>query len=365
MKIERICVAEVRAPLPAPLRLGPAVIETRDYVALRLETDAGITGEALGYVRGTPLVAALKALGPQILGRDPMMRAAVLGQAGARNPPGRAAFTRAISLIDIACWDILAKQAREPLYRLLGGLRAGAPATAVAGYFMDVRSLGDIADEARRRVDEGFSRVKIMLKGDDAAFDLEYVRQLAAAAPGRLAADAHWTWLTLTDALRFCRRLDPEALQFLEDPFAAEDWSLARPLAQATGLTIAMGEDMAGPAALARAANDVGLLRVDATTCGGVSGAVAAVHLAAAAGRNVFPHVFAPLHVHLACAFPNVEGVEIIPEETGADPLSRVLRRPPRLDDGCLHASEEPGIGLELDWPAIEAAAFEALVVAG
>jgi L-alanine-DL-glutamate epimerase-like enolase superfamily enzyme len=72
------------------------------------------------------------------------------------------------------------------------------------------------------------------------------------------------------------------------------------------------------------------------------------------AGRTVFPHVFAPLHVHLACAFPNVEGVEWIPEESGADPLQQMLLNMPVLRDGEMRPSEEPGVGISINWQAVE-----------
>ena len=88
---------------------------------------------------------------------------------------------------------------------------------------------------------------------------------------------------------------------------------------------IAAGEDVFGANVFLDLVSGIGLLRVDATTCGGVTGALQAIAIAAATGRTVFPHVFAPLHVHLACAFPNVEAAEFIPESSGADPLSALL----------------------------------------
>jgi L-alanine-DL-glutamate epimerase-like enolase superfamily enzyme len=80
---------------------------------------------------------------------------------------------------------------------------------------------------------------------------------------------------------------------------------------------IAAGENIFGPRAVSYLVNGIDILRVDATTIGGLTGAVVAINIAAAAGRNVFPHVFSPIHVHLAFALPDVESVELIPEESG------------------------------------------------
>jgi L-alanine-DL-glutamate epimerase-like enolase superfamily enzyme len=102
---------------------------------------------------------------------------------------------------------------------------------------------------------------------------------------------------------------------------------------------------------------------VDATTCGGVTGAIEAIHIAAAGGKTVLPHVFPPLHIHLACAFPNVEAVEIIPQESGADPLQALLRNCPAPVDGKMSPSEEPGVGIALNWEAIEGVARRVAVI--
>jgi L-alanine-DL-glutamate epimerase-like enolase superfamily enzyme len=115
-----------------------------------------------------------------------------------------------------------------------------------------------------------------------------------------------------------------------------------------------MGEDMSGARMFRDVTEVVDILRLDATTSGGLTGAVQAIGLAAAAGRTVFPHVFAPLHVHLACAFANVEGVELIPASTGADPIERLLMNVPEVRDGRMRPGDEPGVGLTVDWSVIE-----------
>jgi L-alanine-DL-glutamate epimerase-like enolase superfamily enzyme len=40
--------------------------------------------------------------------------------------------------------------------------------------------------------------------------------------PGGVAADAHWSWSTFTEARRACRELDELGLSFIEDPFDGE-----------------------------------------------------------------------------------------------------------------------------------------------
>jgi L-alanine-DL-glutamate epimerase-like enolase superfamily enzyme len=300
----------------------------------------------------------------RIIGNDPLMRREFMFTLEQSNIPARAGLTRALSLLDIALWDIGAKSAGQPLFRLLGGFRTKAPATVVAGYYMDRRSIGDVVDEVARLADEGYQRVKIMLKGNDNRFDRDYASAVAAKLPGKIAADAHWTWNSITEAKRLCSHLDAFGLNFLEDPFAASDWRLTHELANQLTTPIAAGEDVFGPGAMQDLVHGIDILRVDATTCGGVTGAIEAINVASGAGRTVLPHVFPALHAHLACAFPNVEGVELIPDESGADPINNLFREKPVLRDGQFVASQEPGLGITLDWTAIETFARRTKVVA-
>ncbi len=157
------------------------------------------------------------------------------------------------------------------------------------------------------------------------------------------------------------RRDEPAAssmdigLSFIEDPFAASDIRLTHELRRDLVTPIAAGEGIFWAARSLRSGPVASTsLRVDATTIGGITGAVEAINIAAAAGRTAFPHVFSPIHIHLACAFPNVESVELITEESGADPLHLLLRNVPTAKDGKMSPSHEPGVGISVDWDAVE-----------
>jgi len=363
MKISKIQIAECPVPLPRVLRLGSIEIRTRDYVVIQIETESGTIGEAIGYPRGTPLFETLSSMSRRIVGKDAQMRRRMMFDLEQSNIPARAALTRGLSLIDIALWDIASKEAAQPLFQYLGGFRTSAEVTQVAGYYIDQRSIPEVADEISLLRDEGCRRVKIMLKGDSPAFDLKYVAGATEKMPGRVAADAHWSWSTLTEARRICRDLDGLGLNFLEDPFAASDWRLTHELRRDMSTPIAAGEDVFGGHVISDLVDGIDILRVDATTVGGITGAIEAINLAAAAGKTVLPHVFWPLHIHLACASPTVEGVEVIPAEYGADPLDRLLRNIPVIKDGEMRPSEEPGVGISIKWDAVEQLACRHAVI--
>jgi len=354
MQVVKVKIAECCIPLPRVLRLGPVEIRTRDYVVMRVETEDGVCGEAIGYPRGTPLFETASTMARKVLGKNADMRRELMVGLELANVPARAGLTRGLSLMDIALWDITCKRARQPLFRLIGGFRSTADVTVVAGYYVDQRSIEDVVGEVKALRDSGCRRVKIMLKGDDPTFDRSYASAVAGAMPGGVAADAHWSWSTYTEAKRVCRDLDDLGLSFIEDPFAASDIRLTHELRSDLVTPIAAGEDVFGPRVVSELVSGIDILRVDATTVGGISGAIEAIHIAAAAGRTVFPHVFWPLHVHLACAFPHVESVELIMAECGADPVHRFLRNVPEMKEGKMSPSAEPGVGIAVDWDAVE-----------
>jgi L-alanine-DL-glutamate epimerase-like enolase superfamily enzyme len=353
MRTTRLQAAECRLPLPRPIRLGPVEIRTRDFVALRLTTDRGLQGDAIGYPRGTPLLQTVEHIGQKFLGISPTQRKSAVERFLASMVNGRPAFIRAVSLFDMALTDLAAKAVELPLFRMLGGDRDRVPVMAVGGYYLGERTAEDVRDEILRRLDEGFPRVKIMLGGDNADADTHLVSTVSQVARGKLGVDVHWSWNTINEAFETCRRIDDQDLRFIEDPFGAHRMRLMAPLQAKLKTPLACGEDMPDADALCALADVVSVLRVDATTCGGFAAAGAAIQAAGFRGCEVLPHVHLPVHAQLAGAYPEISHVEIIPTETMADPVHHLLRRHPLIVDGILHVDEEPGAGTALNWDAV------------
>lgn len=364
MKTTLLSIAECRLPLRKPMTLGSVTIATRDFVALRIETDNGLTGDALGYTRGTPLFETLQRVGRHFLDISPHHRRAELDRFIKAHVNGQASFVRALSLIDIALHDIAAKTAGLPLFRLLGGNRTRIPVSRVAGYHARERSIQSLADEVWQHFDQGFLQTKIMLDGSDAKRDAALVDVAMARAIGRLGVDAHWSWDSINEAAEACRLIDNAGLAFIEDPFGPHRsrWMTVLQTRLRTPLTC--GEDVADLDTLAALSRDLPMLRVDATTCGGIAAACSAIEAAAVNGCDVFPHVHISLHGQLAAAFSTINFVEEIAPEVGVDPGHLLLQRQPQVADGMLLVDEEPGAGTALDWSAVERHAEKAATLA-
>jgi L-alanine-DL-glutamate epimerase-like enolase superfamily enzyme len=340
-------VALVAIPLERAIRLGPVVINEREFAALRLRTSSGVEGVALGYTRGLPLAEALLALAAQVVGRDASLRAEVIDdlEGAALGPAG----ARALSLVEIALWDIEAKTAEQPLWRHLGGESGRVPILAVGGYFLDERTIEDVEDELRALVAAGFTHVKVH------AHDPVVIERLrdAVGDDALFSVDLHMRFTDIDQARRECAALDQLGLGFIEDPFPPDRPDLTAALAAELQTPVAAGEDAIGLEALLALARSADVLRVDATVSGGISAALQAADEAVAHGHTAMTHAFVELHAQVAGGSPAIAATETIPYSTGANPVDRLLRSTQAIESGSLVLSEEPGHGLDVDWDAL------------
>jgi L-alanine-DL-glutamate epimerase-like enolase superfamily enzyme len=349
----------VAIPLERTIRLGSFVTSEREIAALRLRTASGLAGVALGYTRGLPLADALMALAPGMLGGDAAQRVATIAQVadGSRIESPQ---VRARSLVEIALWDIEAKRAGKPLWRLLGGSAGRVPILAVGGYFLDQRTLADVEDELRALVADGFTHVKVH------AHDPAVIERLRAVVgdDAAFSVDLHFRFSELAQARRECEVLDALGLGFIEDPFPPDRPDLTKALADELDTAVAAGEDAVGEDALVALGRAADVLRVDATASGGIAAALRASTDAAAHGHEAMTHAFVELHAQLVGGSPTLSLTETIPYATGANPVDRLLRRTQTVDAGSLVLSEEPGHGLAVDWDAVVSYARSATTVA-
>ncbi|MHA6692503.1 mandelate racemase/muconate lactonizing enzyme family protein [Devosia sp. A449] len=328
----------------------------RTYFVLRLETDDGIVGAAITRPNGTPVLDFIKMAAPHYLKSDPALRRATTAKYEKSFRPNAIALQPVISLFDVALWDIAAKQAQLPLYGMLGGHANKVPAMPMIGSHMDSRDIDSLADEAKELMDQGFTRFKLPINGDIET-EYTYLERLVPLVKGHMSVDYHWAFGTFNAALKACRSIDDFGLQFIEDPFPAHLVDMTCRLQGKLKTPLAAGEDMTAISEIQRAVTELGLFRLDATRCGGVSGAIRAMSLVEAAGCTALPLTSPELHAQLAGAFSAIEAIEFIHRGNMATPQT-ILKRPLTYSDGHAVLSDEPGAGWSFDWDRVEACAI-------
>ena len=358
MKISHIKSQIVRLPADEPLAGGPSVAgATRDFVTLRIGTDAGVEGLGITFFGG-PLTSALKAavdaLGVLAIGEDPLHIEAIVSKlqaaAGTSGPGG--IFTLALAAIDIALWDIKGKALDLSLCKLAGGCRLRVP-TYASGALMRQFPLEHVARAAPRLVESGFRQMKMQLAlpGDTTPeLEIERTRVIREAIGEKidLMCDINQRW-DVRQAISIGRRIEQYHLFWLEDVVAHDDYAGIAQVAAALDTPIAGGEYVYGsvPFRHMLEARSVDIVMIDVLRAGGITQWLKIAGMAQAFNLPVVSHLIPEIHVHLIAAIPNGLTVEYMPWS------GNLFEEVPLPQNGELVVPDKPGLGLEFSSDAI------------
>lgn len=355
MKIKSVRVAAVQVTDEDRLAFEPVrKPTTRDVVVVMIETDSGLDGIGAGFLFGglfTSLHAAVDELGQLLVGDDPMRPEAIHAKLIAYVDKLRhvGIFRVALSVLDIALWDIAGKAAGEPLWKLFGGRTDNMP--AYASGLMD-RTLSDdmLQRSAAHVAEKGFRHAKLHLGLPDGSDPDREVRRAVLArdalAPDiQLQVDANDRW-HVHQAVDIARRIEDAGvrLSILEDPVDHTDHDGLAHVTRMLSTPVMAGESNWGvaPYQYMIRQRSVDILMVDFIHVGGYTAARKIAAMAEGANMPVVSHLLPEFSVHLIAGIPN--GL-ICEHKEWMWPLFDGL---PELKDGNLHLSGRPGHGLSL-----------------
>jgi L-alanine-DL-glutamate epimerase-like enolase superfamily enzyme len=256
----------------------------------------------------------------------------------------------ALSAFDMALWDLKARRAKLPLWRLLGGYDPRVPCYA-GGIDLDL-PLDALLRQTDDNLAKGFRAIKMKVGRKNLFEDVERVaamrQHLGQAFP--LMVDANMKW-GVDEAIRAARALQPFDLTWLEEPTIPDDPAGHARIVREGGLPIAAGENLRTlwEFKLYIAGNGVTYPEPDVTNCGGVTPFMKIAHLAEAFNLPVTSHGAHDVTVHLLAACPNRSYLE-----AHGFGLERYIAEPLQIEDGVAIAPERPGHGIEFDWKGLE-----------
>ena len=277
----------------------------------------------------------------------------------------KGAAVAAISAIDIACWDIKGKALGQPIYNLLGGkTRDLVPAYASRLYALE--DLDALAAEAKDYVEQGFKTLKQRFgfgpaDGRDGLKRNEELIATVRETVGEdigIAADAYMGW-DYTYACEMERMLRPYGLAWIEEPFLPDDLESYVNLRKRSETRISCGEHEYTKHGFKQLI-DLGvadILQPDCNRVGGITEMKKVCALAEAAGLPIIPHSNEAHNFHVVLSQSNCPLVEYFPDvepDTGNELFWKVFHNEPRVVDGYLPAPTAPGLGIEINWDAVE-----------
>jgi L-alanine-DL-glutamate epimerase-like enolase superfamily enzyme len=380
-RISYVKTYQVAYSLDAPLSDSIHYMPVRAALLVELGTEDGEVGIGESAIYGGPasVIETMihDELAPRILGEDPTrpewLWQVMTGRSHQHGDGG--VLPAAVSGLDTAIWDLMAREAGLPLYRLLGGYREEVRAYASAGFYAEGKDAAGLADEARGYVEAGFKHVKIkvgrtydtpvnplvhMEAPDFATVTFaEDLRRVGAVRKAigddvHLMVDANNAW-TKPTALEAGREFERLGVHWFEEPVATDDREGSAALAAALSVPVAGYETRTGLAGFRDLIADgaVAIVQPDVIWSGGITACRRIATLAIAAGLPCVPHVFSTAvslaaNLHFIASIPNSYLLEF--DQNPNALRTELLDHPIQPDEhGIVAVPEGPGLGVRLD----------------
>ena len=252
MKITSIKSHVLRYELDKELGYSQQYYKYRTAHLVEVETDEGITGWGECFGPGNIALAnkyiVEKVIQPLIKGDNPLKKEYIwhkvynlLRDSGQKGMP-----IQALSGIDIALWDILAKKSNLPLYQLLGGKTNDKIPVYGYGMMLQKKTVDELCElfknEANQIKEKNFKAMKMKI-GMGPKEDLKLVSAVrdTIGSEFKLMVDANHAY-NKNDALYVGKGLDEMNIYWFEEPVAPEDYDGYKELKEKLKTNIAGGE---------------------------------------------------------------------------------------------------------------------------
>ena len=287
MRVDRVELAVLRLPLVKPFETSFGRLDAREFV-LVIVHDGGARGfgECVADVdpfyssetTATALLVLSKYLVPSVLGRtlaDPRELGRMVHQVRGHR--------MAKAALEMALWDLFARQAEKPLHELLGGRRRPIAAGVSIGIHP---SLDALLDRVEEELGAGYRRVKIKIKPGWDHAPVEAIRAKFPAVPLMVDANAAYS----VDSAQSLAALDRFDLMMVEQPLDYDDLVRHARLQKLLRTPICLDESIKSLQAAADALElrACRIINIKPGRMGGLSQSVAVHHLCSERGIPVW-----------------------------------------------------------------------------
>ena len=361
MKFETLTFKGLRArpvvlKLERPIVARIATITDWPLILIDLYTDEGIVGRSYlePYIVNSMryLIPALNDLGDMLKGRQISPFDLYDAARKSLHFIGYEGMSMiAVSGLDMAAWDALAKASDMPLCVLLGGTVGPVKSYNSNGLWLFEPET--VAAEANELRDEGgFMGLKLRLGRERVRDDLATIEAVRTAVGDNMQLMVDFNQgLDLGEALQRCHLIDDLGLAWIEEPIVYDNLDGYAQLAAELKTPIQIGENFYGPRDLHKALQKKAcdLVMPDFMRIGGVTGWLRAAAIAGAAGVPMSTHLYPEVAAHVMRVTETAHWLEW---QNWADPI---LQQPYEISDGHLHIPNVVGVGLEWKEDAVKA----------
>ncbi len=351
----------------------------RYFVFVKITTDGGVSGIGEAYcLPFHPSIVTQMAedvFGRYMAGEDPhdieKMWRRVYSAGFTQHPD--LSLMGVLSALEMACWDIIGKEANQPVYKLLGGqvhekLRSYTYIYPRPGDQTNVYADPDLAAiRAAEYLQMGFTALKFDPAGPYTAFDGRQLNLESLALSERFCKQLREVCGTKADllfgthgqmtaagAIRLARRMEPYDPLWFEEPVPPDAPEETARVARGTTIPIATGERLTTKYDFARLLNAgaAAILQMNLGRVGGLLEAKKIAGMAEVYHVQIAPHLYCgpvvgAANIQLATSTPNfliLEGIE-----TWGGFHGDILKKPIQWQDGYVIPPKEPGLGVELN----------------
>jgi galactonate dehydratase len=385
----------------ADIKAYPVWVGHRNQLLVKVETSEGLYGWGESGLSGRELAVAgaVQHFREFLVGRDARQIGRIWQEVyRSQYFEGGRVLQAALSAIDIALHDVVAKALGVPVYQLLGGKQRDAvPCFATTGG----ATVEELIAKVQMLLDLGWQCVRVGpaptgararvagrgaapgggagggIEEDPAIFEpresigvtAEWLAQLREAVGPTpvLGIDYHHR-LSVAEAASFCQRMPSGTLDFLEEPIRDETPEAYESLRTMTPVPFAIGEEFASKwqflPYIERGITN--FARVDVCNVGGLTESMKVAGWCEAHYIDMMPHnplgpICTAATVHFGAAVPNFAWLEMraTPGEEWRGADDAIFPSQLRLEGSTIPVSDAPGLGVEVDEEYIKAQSFK------
>ena len=241
VKVRDIQLTTVRQPLKNPFKTVLQQVEEREVIVAAVTDDTGLVGYGECVAFETPWYTEETITGCRFVLEQVLVPLLVNKTIG--NPQevwelfGAVKGNRmAKAAVEMAVWDLFAKQQEMPLWKFVGGSGDPIPAGVVVA-----ADPSKIEEQVARAAESGYRRVKIKIQPD---MEIALLKSVVAAYPGlQFFADANGSFRA--QGVDRLKAFDEVGFTLIEQPFGERQWTLHAQATKELNTKICLDESIA------------------------------------------------------------------------------------------------------------------------